>query len=374
MATAVKPAHELNATSVQARRSVSLDVLRSAAVLMVLFRHVENIPDSAIYQPLVILRRGGWAGVDLFFALSGFLIAGLLFKEQKQHGTIAFRRFFIRRGLRIYPAFYFFLFSTTVALALGTSRASFSNLLPEVFFYQNYKFGLWGATWSLAVEEHFYIFLPFVLFLLGKRGGSNPFWLLPGVYLLIAVACLSLRMYNALNYEFDYMRHLVPTHVRIDSLMMGVLVSYAYHYKRPLFERIKARLKYVGWLIAALAFAPAFLLTLEQSRYIASLGFTVLAVGACVLLIASSDARPNNRVAKSFAFIGSRSYSIYLWHMPMAGWSSLLMSKLFHIENWLVVTLVYLIGSILLGLVMHSLIEYPVSKFRERLFPARVVL
>ncbi|HXJ16319.1 MAG TPA: acyltransferase, partial [Candidatus Polarisedimenticolia bacterium] len=78
-------------------RNKRLDVLRSIAVLLVLLYHSEIGTR---------LANAGWAGVDLFFVLSGFLISGLLFTEYKKRGSIDFKRFFIRRGLKIYPAFY----------------------------------------------------------------------------------------------------------------------------------------------------------------------------------------------------------------------------------------------------------------------------
>jgi len=81
-------------------RNKRLDILRCIAVLLVLLDH------SGIHP---FLTQTGWTGVDLFFVLSGFLISGLLFAEYKKRGAIDFKRFLIRRGLKIYPAFYTFL-------------------------------------------------------------------------------------------------------------------------------------------------------------------------------------------------------------------------------------------------------------------------
>src|SRR5260221_13388339 len=100
--------------------SKELDRLRCIAVLMVLFRHLPVPPESApswIKGPQSFLHQAGWAGVDLFFVLSGFLISGLLFREQQQYGRIDFKRFFIRRGLKIYPGF-FALIGATVGIAV----------------------------------------------------------------------------------------------------------------------------------------------------------------------------------------------------------------------------------------------------------------
>src|ERR1700730_6928049 len=115
-------------------RNKRLDVLRCIAVLLVMFNHGGIWPAAA---------QHGWIGVDLFFVLSGFLISGLLFSEYKARSSISFKRFFIRRGLKIYPAFYLFLFLTVMF-----SRIVFHTLPPathclhEVFFVQNYWRGV----------------------------------------------------------------------------------------------------------------------------------------------------------------------------------------------------------------------------------------
>src|SRR5215469_11241023 len=87
-------------------RNKRLDILRCIAVIVVILHHSA---ESTFFTQV------GWAGVDLFFVLSGFLISGLLFSEYKRRRSISLKRFFIRRGLKIYPAFYVFLLLTGVA-------------------------------------------------------------------------------------------------------------------------------------------------------------------------------------------------------------------------------------------------------------------
>src|SRR5260370_38814364 len=84
-------------------RNKRLDVLRCIAIILVIFHHG---------QVFDIFSRAGWMGVDLFFVLSGFLISGLLFGEFRKKGSIQYKRFFVRRAFKIYPAFYIFLACT----------------------------------------------------------------------------------------------------------------------------------------------------------------------------------------------------------------------------------------------------------------------
>src|ERR1700691_3959576 len=130
-------------------RNKRLDILRCVAVVMVILVHSG---ESRFFS------RVGWTGVDLFFVLSGFLISGLLFSEYKKRKAISFKRFFIRRGLKIYPAFYVFLLCTGIAQYVRFHvLAAPALFLNEIFFVMNYFGGVWYHTWSLGVEEHFYI-------------------------------------------------------------------------------------------------------------------------------------------------------------------------------------------------------------------------
>src|SRR5580700_3805244 len=92
------------------KRLASLDSLRAVAILLVVGGHMPHIdlPNGDVLLGLIThyWQEGGWIGVDLFFVLSGFLIGGLLFREYRQYGAISFGRFFIRRGLKIYPPFF----------------------------------------------------------------------------------------------------------------------------------------------------------------------------------------------------------------------------------------------------------------------------
>src|SRR6266436_3874649 len=116
-------------------RNKRLDVLRCIAVFSVMILHGNIWP---------FFGNIGWVGVDLFFVLSGFLISGLLFSEYKTRNSISFKRFFIRRGLKIYPAFYLFLLLTGITGELVfRSHPKSVQYLHEIFFVMNYEHGVW---------------------------------------------------------------------------------------------------------------------------------------------------------------------------------------------------------------------------------------
>ncbi len=140
---------------------------------LVLGRHMGAVPLDVPFvaqSALDLWLRVGWIGVDLFFVLSGFLVSGLLFREYGRLGEVHAGRFLVRRGLRIYPAFYAFLLSTAIATGtIGTRQ-----FVAEAAFVQNYIPGLWDHTWSLAVEEHFYFLLALVVAALVRRDIARP--------------------------------------------------------------------------------------------------------------------------------------------------------------------------------------------------------
>ena len=107
-----------------------LDILRCAAILLVLFHHTAVLPSIA---------QMGFVGVDLFFVLSGFLISGLLYKEYLKRGQSVSTRFFVRRGLKIYPAFYVMLIDPFSAQLAAGKLSGWGAYMREILFVQDYK-------------------------------------------------------------------------------------------------------------------------------------------------------------------------------------------------------------------------------------------
>jgi len=123
------------------KRQVELDFLRCVAVVSVLLCHIEELHGRDQLPRwgkiiVVLLGNNGWMGVDLFFVLSGFLISGLLFREKITYRRIELKRFFIRRGLKIYPAFYVMLLVTLVYYWFTGAPVKLDKLASEVFFVQ----------------------------------------------------------------------------------------------------------------------------------------------------------------------------------------------------------------------------------------------
>ena len=341
-----------------AKRDPRLDVLRGVAVLMVLVHHSPTSLGSR-------LRAGFWTGVDLFFVLSGFLVSGLLFREYLQTGRIQPWRFYLRRGFKIYPNFYLMLIvGAALQTALGPPLVP-RLVLHDAVFVQNYLGAWWGHTWSLAVEEHFYLLLPPVLLLLL---GSAAFRRAPVRWASVLMATLGVvllvcRTWLVASGRGTIWHILFKTHLRLDSLAFGVLLSVVWHFtpeRVTLVRRFRVPLLIAGLLLTL----PAYLLHYEHP-FILAVGLTMLYVGygmvlAAALTITRGLAGP---FTPALAFFGVYSYSIYLWHYPIH-----------HVLIWLgaprASVWIYFAGSLVVGVLSAKAVEFPTLRLRDRWFPA----
>jgi peptidoglycan/LPS O-acetylase OafA/YrhL len=355
------------------KRNLGLDLLRLVAILLVLGRHMRPPPAGSPLRQL--WANGGWVGVDLFFVLSGFLVSGLLFREFQRRGRVDIPRFLIRRALRIYPPFYFFLFFTVAASWMFSRPPVLRRLVGEILFLQNYLGALWAHTWSLAVEEHFYLLLAALSWVLlrqaGRCGGrGNPFALIPRLFLLTAIICLAVRMGSALLWpEFSPKRHFYATHLRVDALFFGVLLAYATH-----FHGLSARLARVPstvWIGSGiLMMSPAFLWTLGRDRWLHVFGMNLFFAGAgCLLLAALRLDTSSSRFLRFLGGLGAASYPVYLWHGPAEYWGWPVLEGLFGPERHGACLAGYVCLALTAGWGVNRLMDGPLMRWRDRRFP-----
>lgn len=356
---------------------LSLDLLRLLAVVLVLGRHMEDPPQifpSLLQAVIDRFHLCGGLGVDLFFVLSGFLVSGLLFAEYKKQGDLSIKRFYLRRGWKIYPAFYFLLAFSYICHPLVYGDKIRDRLFySELLFIQSYQLAYWNHSWTLAVEEHFYILLPLLLLLLVRRnrGAANPFRAVPYIVAAVALAVLCTRIVNyAVRTDYSFLTHAWNTHLRIDALFFGVLLGYAYHFHHTRFTGAFERWRYGLLALGAALFFVALPLGEYARAYDHTFGFTQHYLGAAAILVGTLLCRiPNNRLVRALATLGSYSYSIYLWHMALMYW---VMPRMRDAGvPWSIRTALYLGGAFVIGIAMAKLLEFPVLALRDRLFPSR---
>jgi peptidoglycan/LPS O-acetylase OafA/YrhL len=296
------------------RKFGSLDGLRALSILGVIWFHSWwGTPYYSTLEKLPVLRLGEW-GVYVFFAISGFLITTLLFREREQFGEISIRDFYIRRALRIWPLYYATIAIYVVIMLFFDHRAgrapTFFHYLPGFLTYTytwcitpNWPTGPFNLAWTLATEEQFYVFWPPVLRFFRGAWAS-----------LVIIALAAFRL--AAGYGWTS-RILPPTSLsgRIVlsiavPICLGVLLAYALNSERA-FRWLFPILGRKWSAPAALVFLAICLIPLHPYTLLADVA-TVMLVGTCVV-------REDNGLApilklRPLAFIGVVSYGMYLFN------------------------------------------------------------
>lgn len=359
------------------QRLLELDVLRGVAILLVVLFHTVVPPEkSGALRPFALaFHNFGWTGVDLFFVLSGFLVGGLLLNEIQTRGSLDVKRFIVRRGFKIWPSFYVYLGFLTGYLAFGHDKGlsqAFLEMVPNYLHLQNFLGSPRGHTWSLAVEEHFYLALPLLLAVAMRRGSLAQTLTVTGG--LFVFGC------GALRWAFEG-RPLPEgaTFLRLDGLFLGVLIAYGRTFHPESFARFASNWLPIG-VVSVVALSPMVLLP-PESYLVSHFGKSLLAIGYAGLLVAvlgrgSECKRKPNPLARLVAWVGVYSYPVYLWHVDLGLYPVKALSKtgLFawsHELRWTALTLAYIACSVAAGVVMGKLVERPALALRDRLFPSR---
>lgn len=324
--------------------------LRTVAVFVVFLCHsyVDFVP-------------GGFIGVDVFFVISGYLITSILLNEVARTGTISIAGFYKRRALRILPAS---LFCTLIVYLLGRNLLQLHgenadlSAVASAFSFMNWlrafsttTGGALGHYWSLAVEEQFYAFWSLIVLAVAAWRSTRSVPKVAAALLVLSVAWRTYlwmsgadahRLYNGLD-----------THC--DGLLIGCIIA---GLQDKLAETGISRL----WPVAALAFVVELFFFNAQSRwlwlYIPAASLTAGLIVSCA--IAAGNPLARLLAMKPLVFLGKRSYSFYLWHLPVIGF---FFASGISRSLWILPSLVL---CLILSELSYRLIERPFLQFKDR--------
>ncbi|WP_061236417.1 acyltransferase family protein [Leptospira santarosai] len=372
----------------------TLNGLRALAICFVLLNHftialkdILNLP-----APLTLVYLNLWTGVDLFFVLSGFLISKGLWEEWQANSKLEIKKFYIKRILRIFPAYYFFLF---VSYALGKGlllilnknhltnevkalSEALSNNWGDFVFLGNYIQGINTHTWSLSSEEQFYLIFPFFCsILLFKCEFKIRQALLWSLYLIPTIIRIYLIAYGDLQSTPPYFKEIYyPFHTRFDSFIIGIIAMDLYSNEKfhSIFKSNKILSLFLSGIFAFLL-VIAHLIDSNSKTIIAhTLKYNLINIGyaGILLLSVSRDDSIYSKFLsmKLFNPIARLSYTIYLWHFIFMGIALKVLniskadgsSLLFHLKF-----LGTLIITIILAIPLYYVIEVPFQKLRRKL-------
>ena len=308
------------------KRVAAYDGLRAFAILAVMAFHLNR---AHLY--------GGYLGVDVFFVLSGLLITTVLLRERDRRHTISFGNFYVRRALRLFPALAaVVIFSVVFAVAMPGHAWATPTLhaLPAVIFYfsnwarvANHNFGgLLGQTWSLAVEEQFYLLWPLALMFLLRRRLSRR----QTAAGLLALACLDM-VYRQVGISAGLSLYRVDSGIdtHCDGLLVGCSLAFYLSDRPSLAGEARRTVNVMAW--GALGALVIDILAGNTGISGREVTFPLAPMCAAVIPLSVSQA-PRSVLARLLSlrpavWIGERSYGMYLWHLPIyliigdLGWS-----------------------------------------------------
>lgn len=308
-------------------RVKQLDGVRGIAILLVLLFHatvfnLPIVPHNQVDYTWRVLAGWGWSGVDLFFALSGFLITGILLKTKSSPGY--YKQFIVRRALRIFPLYFLYLFAAFVVIPKFCQIPDFQTFRHYQAYFFSYmaNVAMWqfdlpisfffSQLWSVCVEEQFYILWPFVVMLVPNR------WL-PRLAMSMIVASIGFK-YFALPGDVS---RLMPA--CWDGLGCGVVLA-TLPRTAALFKRSS------GFALAGAGVLGVAYLTLVNYKYVPDhiapgvpltfLYHVPVCMLATALLILALEKHPltwldRMLTSKLLATMGKYSYAMYLFHFPI---------------------------------------------------------
>lgn len=342
------------------KRLSELDGLRGIAIVAVIFHHIaQGLPEQGgMLGHWLSLTRAGWLGVDVFFALSGFLITrGLL--NTVNHPRY-YRNFYVRRVLRLAP-----LYLLTLGLVFVAVPHSGSFLALSLLYLANFAkpFGIavaYGPLWSLSVEEHFYMAWPAV-----ARNVSRK---------MLLVVCIMICVLTPLGRYLAYTHDSFNPYIswfRLDGLAWGAIMAILLPMVSPRsFLRFSQALMVVGSIGFAICAKMGGLGrgTLTGNTFV--YGLVAMITAGLLGDIALHTGAPRLAILRQrwLTFMGEISYWVYLFHMLVL---MLLLglpnfSNPVGIKAYLVITLVVLVLSITTGLLVRRYIEEPVGRLKEK--------
>jgi peptidoglycan/LPS O-acetylase OafA/YrhL len=317
-------------------RVPALDGLRGLAVLCVMLFHFGTASgfqaDTYAAKKIIGFFCNLWSGVDIFFALSGFLITGILLREKQEPGY--FTRFYMRRSLRIFPLYFaslIVIFVLLPALHLQALDNPGIHLVQDAqawmwaysqdfaITYYNHDFfdpdPLWvGHFWSLGVEEHFYFVWPLIVYLCARRG-----LLLTSALLIVGAPIVRFTM---MHYDMDPAAVYTFTLSRMDQFAIGGLLALFVREREP-----AQLLRWARWAAGAtVLYLLVCVIGLKRTFYWSNLeaigfGFSFLALGGTALIVFAIS--PQHTAIKGglelgwLRFLGKYSYGAYVLHTPL---------------------------------------------------------
>jgi hypothetical protein len=338
----------------------SLNGLRAISIFFVILHHL-LIKGQIRENYITDLIPDGQFGVNIFFVISGFLITSLLIKEEINEEKISLKYFYIRRILRIFPAYYFYLFILFILFINKIIYISGFSWFTAIFYLKDFVRYDWYTShaWSLSVEEQFYLFYP-IIFILGNKMRKNI-----NIFFILFPIILKTYIYfhpNLPNFCFNQL----SIFYRIDAISFGCILAYYKEFLITLFNKYLKLYFYLSILVISLISSLPFYLNMKLNSNFMFFNFVFLTTygtvsNLCISVILFYSVFGKKSIwhqilnHKVLNFIGLLSYSIYLWQQ-------FFISDLKYIITSFPFNLIFLF---LVSLFSYYVIEKPILKLKD---------
>ncbi len=357
------------------KRIHGLDVLRSAAIIFVFLYHyvvfVSRQPTFGFIDEI------GWVGVDLFFVLSGYLIGHQIFSPIANQREFSFKIFYYRRLLRTLPT-YLFVLSVYFLIPSFRENAILPPLWKFLTFTQNFGLQIGTAfshAWSLCVEEQFYLILPVIALLMGKKSIHYTWVVLFGLLLTGIILRSALWVYYT-QHTNNHFRTLYYTKIyycsfcRLDELVFGVAIAILRNFHKDIWVKITKKGNLI-LLFGIISSGVTFYLFIHYhySLLMTAIGYPLLGISFAALTIAalSSNSYLYKIRIPGASTLAVWSYAIYLIHKPVSVIIYRELSKFGVDASSLVAILTISLASIFGGWLLYICVETPFLKLREKI-------
>jgi len=356
---------------------IGLDHLRAFAICYVVLFHYRQFG-----HPDWVNKVGdfGWTGVDLFFVLSGFLIAGQLFATIAKGGAISMKEFFTKRFFRIIPP-YLVMLCLYVAFPFLREREHMAPLWRYLTFITNFgldvsQIGTFTHSWSLCVEEQFYLILPLCILLVNylKWGKQAAYFILVLFLAGFAIRYTNWHLWMEPNLKSDNFGALFnkfiyyPTYNRLDALLAGVSIAGLYTFNPKVKDAINKRSNLI-MLAGVTLLIPAYFICTPQATFSTTVfGYPLIAISYG--LIVAAVVCPGNILYNVKSWLTSQiatlSYGIYLIHKLTIHLIQNILEKAGVDRNSNLMMLCCIISCIAAALALRYLIEKPSLRIRDK--------
>lgn len=350
----------------------SLNGLRAISVIIIVIHHffiqtpaLRKLNENEQLRPFIHFIQDGHLAVSIFFIISGFLITSLLMKEEKQTETISLKKFYLRRTLRIFPAYYFLLLCYFGLHSLGFIHISGDSWLTALTYTKDFNYHqadwfTWHA-WTLSIEEQFYLCWPFIFLL-----GNVPRKIFAFAVVLIVPIIRLYTYYNPVSWITEY-----TIFLRIDTIGLGCLAAI---YKDQILAFINAKYwKTIFWISIAIILLIPFAYVLTDPFGLSTIWIVIgtahgTIANICVTLIMLYSIYFSKGLwfkflnTKAMDFIGVLSYSIYLWQQLFT----------FKSHSFISIFPINLLLIIAAALFSYYVIEKPFLKLKSKFETAKI--